>query len=263
MSRARVGLVILLVVIGGSILWGILSSNRQAGSPEVARAGRMNLVGYDAAGKKTWELSAASGAMKGTSGSFSGVSVDFFGEGGPLHARGDTLAFADHQATLSGAVEVTRGADYALATDGITWDESDAALSGQTVSITVPSGRIAAGAFRYDLKTGRSQLSAGIQAKVEEPGAYTVSGETATENAGVVTVSGEVTITGEKADYTCGRLEYVPDTKTVRLRGGVDGTLHGGTLHAGEVALSPDGTTASGGVTLRLDAGFFGGAGGA
>jgi len=264
MSRARIGLVVLLLVIGGGILWGVLSPNREPGSPEVAQAKGVSLVGYDAAGKKAWEMTAASGSMKGSAGSFDEVAIDFFGEGGPLHATGKALAFADHQATLSGGVAVTRGSDYALSTDGITWDESQDALLAQTVSITVASGRIAAQGFRYDLSSGRSQLSGSVHATVDDPAAYTVSGAAATEEAGVVTVSGGVTITGENADYTCGRLEYVSDTKTVRLLDGVDGTLSDGEVHAGEVVLSADGgTTAAGGVTVRLDAGFFGGKDGA
>jgi LPS export ABC transporter protein LptC len=263
MSRARIGLIVLLVVIVGGILWGVLSPDRQAGSPEIAQAQRVSLVGYDAGGQKTWEMTAASGSMKGSTGSFSQVSIDFLGDGGPLHAKGETLAFADQQATLSGGVAVSRGSDYALSTAGITWNESQDALSAQTVSITVSSGHITARAFRYDLKTGHSELTGGIQATVDEPATYTVAGQTASETAGVVTVSGGVSISGQKADYTCERLEYAAKTKAVRLLGGVDGTLPQGEIHAGEVSLSSDGTTASGGVTLRLHGAFFGGKDGA
>jgi len=250
-------------VIGGGILWGVLSPNREPGSPEVAQAQRVNLVGYDATGKKAWEMTAASGSMKGSAGSFDDVSIDFYADGAPLRATAPTLAFTDGQATLSGGVAVARGSGYTLSTDGITWDESQDALTAQTVSIAVPSGDITAKGFRYDLDSGRSQLSGGVRATVTDPATYTVSGDAATEDGGIVTISGGVAITGKNADYTCGRLQYASDTKTVRLLDGVDGTLPEGEIHAREIVLSADGTTAAGGVTLRLHAGFFGGNDGA
>ncbi len=257
MSRLRV---LLLLLIVGAILALVLSFRQEPTSSDLTVAEALDLSGYDAEGTLVWHVHAKSGELKEDRGHLSNVVVRFFADGEePLEARSPTLIFRKGAATLEGGVEATRGEEYRLTTEQITWNEAERTLTAHRVEITTDGGTIAANEFRYDLASERSVLSGGIDARIDRSTPITVSGDQASEENGLLQITDGVTILNGEETYLCSRLEYDTEGDTVRMIDSVAGTFQEGEIHADEITLTQDGIEAVGAVVLDLHDLFFGG----
>ena len=258
MSRARI--ILVLILIGGVILWLSLSFRQTPSSSDLTQAYGVNLTSYDRNGEPAWHLEAKEGEMEGDTGRFTDVRVEFLSDDTDrLLAKGEALTFTRDEATLEGGVEVRRGEGYRLTTEEITWAEATRELRAGCVTITTEGGTIEAAGFRYELENDRSFLCGGVSAEIDRSSPLRVTGEAAEEADGLLIVTGEVTVEGEEETYRCARLEYDTESETVSLLQGVEGTFPEGEIHAGALLLTPDGLTGRGGVSFRLNKRFFGG----
>ncbi len=257
MSRLRV---LLLLLIVGAILALVLSFRQEPTSSDLTVAEALDLSGYDDEGTLVWHVHAKSGELKEDRGHLSNVVVRFFADGEePLEARSPTLIFRKGAATLEGGVEATRGEEYILTTEQITWNEAERTLTAHRVKIATDGGTIAANEFRYDLASERSVLSGGIDARIDRSTPITVSGDQASEENGLLQITDGVTILNGEETYLCSRLEYDTESDTVRMIDSVAGTFQEGEIHADEITLTQDGIKAVGAVVLDLHDLFFGG----
>ena len=257
MSRLRVFLLLLTV---GAILALVLSVRQEPASSDLTVAEALDLSGYDDEGALVWHVHAKSGELKEDYGHLSDVVVRFFAaDEEPLEARSPTLIFRKGAATLEGGVEATRGEEYRLRTEQITWNEAERTLTAHCVEIAMDGGTIEANEFRYDLASERSVLSGGIDARIDRSTPITVSGDQASEENGLLQITDGVTILNGEETYLCSRLEYDTESDTVRMIDSVAGTFQEGEIHADEITLTQDGIEAVGAVVLDLHDLFFGG----
>jgi LPS export ABC transporter protein LptC len=257
MSRLRV---LLLLLIVGAILALVLSVRQEPTSSDLTVAEAIDLFGYDDEGALVWHVHAKSGELKEDRGHLSDVVVRFFAaDEEPLEARSPTLIFRKGAATLEGGVEATRGEGYGLTTEQITWNEEERTLTAHHVEIATDGGTIEANEFRYDLAGERSVLSGGVDARIDRSTPITVSGDQASEENGLLQITGGVTILNGEETYHCSWLEYDTESDTVRLIDSVAGTFQKGEIHADAITLTQDGIEAVGDVVLDLHDLFFGG----
>jgi LPS export ABC transporter protein LptC len=257
MSRLRV---LLLLLIVGAIFALVLSVRQEPTSSDLTKAEAIALSGYDDEGVLVWHIGAKSGELKDDRGHLFDVRVRFFAnDKEPLETRSATLLFRKGEAILEGGVETTRGEGYRLTTEQITWNEAERTLTARRVEITTDGGTIEANEFRYDLASERSVLSGGIDACIDRSTPITVSGDQASEENGLLQITGGVTILNDEETYHCSRLEYDTESDTVCLIDSVKGTFQEGEIHADAITLTQDGIEAVGAVVLDLHDIFFGG----
>ncbi len=266
MPRTRILVLCVVVLIGGAI-WLLLRSSPPEELP-VATTETTGLLlhGYDDKGRPAWTVQAQAGSIAERIGTLADAVLLFFKDGAQtLRAHGDTLTYSGQEAVLAGDVEVASADGYLLAPDELVWNESTHGLVANRVSITSETIRVEAQGFQYDLANGQWSITEGFTATIGRDSPLEVTGRTAHEEAGVLSLSGELHLTGEGEDYSCGEITYVPGSDEVHLSGGVEGTFSTATLSAREVTLTRAGSTAAGTVHVVLEGRFFegGGAGGA
>lgn len=264
MPRTRILVVSAVVLIGGAIALLVGLTPQQETSPATTQAVGLVLHGYDAEGRSAWTVQAVGGAIAGDLSALTNATLLFYREGQEaLRAQGATLTYSGKEAVLTGNVDVTSADGYRVTPDQLVWNESTHDLVAGRVTIASDTVSVEAQGFRYDLDDGHWSLSDGFVATIEQPSSLHVTGKTAAGEADHLTLAGELTVEGEDDTYSCAEIEYVLGSQEVRLSGGVEGVFSSGTLSAGELTLTPDGSSAGGGVHLVLEGGFFGGEGGA
>jgi len=266
MPRTRILVLCAVVLISGAI-WLLLRSSSPEELP-VATTETTGLLlnGYDNEGRPAWTVQAQVGSIADDIGTLSDARLLFFKEGREtLRAHGATLTYSGQEAVLAGNVEVTSSNGYRLIPDELVWSESTHDLVANRVSINSETISVEAQGFRYDLDDGHWSLEEGFAATIGRDSSLEVTGRTAREEAGLLTLSGELSLKQENETYSCGEITYVPGSEEVYLSGGVEGTFSAGTLSARDVTLTSTGSTATGAVHLVLEGPFFrgGGAGGA
>jgi len=264
MSRARILVVAAVVVGAGAIALLVSLSPSEKPSSALTEASRLVLRGYDAKGRPAWTMDARAGAIVNDVSTLSDVELSFYQEGEvTLRARGTNLRYSGSEAVLTGNVEATSGDDYRLVPDELVWRESTHDLAATHVSLVSDTATVDAQGFRYNLEDGRWSISQGFTASLDRPSRLRVTGTSGVGEGGRLTLSGDLSITGENETYSCGEVGYVLGSEEATLSHGVAGTFSSGTLSADEVTLTSAGSTAAGGVHLVLDGRFFGGDGGA
>ncbi len=262
MSGKRILIIILLLLIGGGIVvWLLLSPPVPKRVSALSQARGISLFGYDKQGKISWAVRAKTGQVeKGKKSTLSDVSLSFLSDKKiEAEARCDTLSYSGDKATLSGNVTLREEGGIRLVTDEADWNTTTREISASDVTITVQSGSITAPNFLYQTDDRRAIMSGGVKASLTGASPLTVDGDKATAHADTVSINGDVRVHVRDEIYTADRLEYSSKNGVTTLSGGVVGIFSHGKITAGKIVIGEHEISASGGVHISLNNGFFGG----
>ena len=257
MSRTKI-ILVLAVVAAALVL--ILLPRKHGPVEDATTVASISLYGYDD-GKLLWEIRAADGRIDDDDQTLRDVAIAFHGaEGDPLHLRGERLDRSGKMARLTGDIRIERTDELLLETEELTWIEADDRLEAGPISLSTEILRIAADGFEYDLTTGASTFTGGVEARADLESDWAIRAEHAGERDGIVSFDGSVTAeSSDDGTFRCDRLEVDSEAERVHLLGNVDGGWTSAQLSAGSVELDDDGLRAAGGVSARLDLNEMGG----
>ena len=102
-------------------------------------------------------------------------------------------------------------------------------------------------------------MRGGVKASLAGASPITVDGEKATTNADTVSITFFFHDPATTEIYTADRLEYSSKNGVTTLSGGVVGIFSHGKITAGKIVIGEHEISASGGVHISLNNGFFGG----
>lgn len=253
MSRTAIALLILVLIVGGAILFLRRSTPIQEAQ---TRAEQISITVYQGDGSPAWSIQAGSGSLDANDSSLEAVALTLLREpDDPIVVTGDRLSRDSSGSTLTGSVQVDQTDGMSLRTDSLFWDEHNDVLESGPVTIEMASASIEAGAFHHALNTGVTTLSRGIEAQITHNDvAYAARSDSAEASSDQLSLIGNVSIHNETADsYTCQRLESDTSTSSIRLIGDVAGIWKENEFSAGTVLLDEDGIRLHEDVTIDLD----------
>jgi len=259
MSRTTIfGLLAALIVAAG-VLWLLFSHPGLEEAPLPTRAEGITLTGYGDE-NPLWRVHAAAGEMEGDArGRLLDAKTWFYVDGEPyLEVVASTLVLSGDERIMSGGVTADREDAYRLRSEEVRWHVSDEELTSGPVTIEGTSWQVQANRYRYALDEERSFLDGDVIVEFDGPPPVRITAETAEGREETWTLSGDVAVSRGDSHYRCGSLDVEEDGEVSHLFSGVEGTFPSGEITAESILFAEDGSTASGGVHLRLERDFFG-----
>jgi len=223
LAKRLLPLVLVVGLVGGLIAWlFVFDTSPPGGAPFEAEG--LTLLAYTQGADVAWEIRAEQGDVNDANSSLQGVEIDFHtAREGTLTATAGQLHRSEGSARLSEGVLVERDDGLRLETDDLTWDESAKFLDAGAIALTMDDLSVHAGSFRYDLDEETASLGGGVRLVDEGERSFVATGKHAEESNG-----------------------------TFVLEGNVEAEIEEGSLRAQTLAISDEGLTADGDVTVRL-----------
>ena len=256
MPRAKTLLVVVCVVAVFAAVTALLWPRwaEQTPAPSAVADG-LSLFGYADGGTMSWHITAESGTLVDDVGTLLNINLAFSQEGANLiEVQANELVRTSNQGVLTGNVLVKREDGLQLTTDQATWDEAGRTLVASKTNLDYDEIHASGLRFTYDLAQATATIEDQVTVTAMGEKGWYLSAERLDVNDDVLAASGAVLVEMQSGEqYACEALSFDVETEEINMTGGVDIVFSSGRITADSASVTPDGFTATSGVTLHLD----------